>query len=494
VKSNPQVKKAEMVIKKKEIKPLCEMLSSFAGPLSFYDPRGQLLYESPALKKQELLREEVSAGGMPVGYVGGTTDKLKAVAALMGLYLNNLEEKKSLTTHTLLKYKELNFVSELSEILSSSIDIDEVLQAVTLEIHRMLGAENCSVMVIDAKTNKFFLKAASGKIVNENSWLDLMQGVISKALETGKTVMVNEPPKHPDFAKGGCIPINCMMCVPLKSKDKIVGVLNLSNKNNGIFTSEDESLLASVSVMIAGAIENTRLLEEKIKNEKFATIGQMAAGIIHDIKNPMTTIKGFAGLMGDMDFTPEERKEYSNLIVSEVDRLVGMVEDLLTFSRGLKSKLTLEKITVEGFFAEVIPFLEKDMTARKIKVMKQLDYKDIFYVDAERFKRVVFNLAGNAREAMHGGGNFLILTRPQEQEVELVFADSGQGIPENIIHDVFEPFVTMGKKSGTGLGLAITKKIVEEHGGSISALNGNYSGVEGFHGANLVIRLPRRNG
>ncbi|KJR41431.1 ATP-binding region, ATPase-like domain protein, partial [Candidatus Magnetoovum chiemensis] len=119
-------------------------------------------------------------------------------------------------------------------------------------------------------------------------------------------------------------------------------------------------------------------------------------------------------------------------------------------------------------------------------------YDGNIQIDAERFKRVIFNISGNAKEIMSlKGGKLLILSRLKEKGVEIVLSDTGSGVPEDIIDTLFEPFVTKGKKTGTGIGLAVTKKIVLEHSGEIFAVNGNYSEVEGFDGANFVITLPK---
>ncbi len=480
-----------MIIKKKDIKFFCDTLSTIMGHFAFYSLDGRLIYGTSEAKPTYGDNGiHVMVEGDTAGYVSGTSDNLEGVASLMGIHLKNLNEQKMLVAHTLNKYKELSFLSEINNILSSSMDIDEILRLATKRIHDIIKVENCSIMIADTNVNKFHLKAISGRTVNEDIELKVKEGIAGRVIENGASIISNNPPEHPDFVNVGRQKISSLLCVPLKVKDKTLGILNLSNKSDDIFTSEDESLLNSMSVMIAEAIENTHLLEEKIKSEKFTAIGQMAAGIIHDIKNPMTTIKGFAGLLGDLEFTKEERKEYSKMIVGEVDRLVAMVEDLLAFSRGFKSKLMIEKKNMDRFFSEIISFLDKDMSARNIALIKSLGYKDELFIDEERFKRVIFNIAGNAREVMHDGGKFLILTRVVDGRVEMVFSDTGSGIPYDIINTVFEPFVTKGKKSGTGLGLAITKKIVEEHDGNIKAINGNYSGIEGFNGANFVISLP----
>ncbi len=428
--------------------------------------------------------------GVPVGYVSGMGEGISAVTAVLGLFLRNIRERRSLADHTLQKYREMGFLFEMNTVLSSSLDIVEVLCAMTKKVHDIIDVDSCSVMMPDVRSGKFFLKAISGRGVNEPMVLDIDEGIAGKVLRTGGSIIMNNPEEHPDFVVKGTVDIRSLLCLPLKVKDQTIGVLTLRNRRDGIFSTENETLLSSMCVMVAEVLENARLLDEKIKNEKFSAIGQMAAGIIHDIKNPMTTIKGFAGLLGDLDFTKEERKEYSSMIVGEVDRLVAMVEDLLAFAKGFKSKMVIEKVKTADYFGGLLPLIEKDMTPRGIKVVLKLDYRGDLLIDGEKFKRVLFNIAGNAREAMHDGGMFLMYARQADSGIEIICADNGQGIPEDIADTIFEPFVTKGKKSGTGLGLAVTKKIVEEHGGSIRTINGNYSGVAGFEGANFAIVLP----
>ncbi|MBI5638877.1 MAG: GAF domain-containing sensor histidine kinase [Nitrospirae bacterium] len=480
-----------MLFKKKDIKPFCDMMAHMTGPFSFIGSDGKTLYETPgAALAEAAVLVDVIVDGSSAGRIAGESGTLDAAASLLGLYILNISEKKKLVAHTLQKYREMSFLAEINKIMSSSVDVSEILSAATARVHEIIRVETCSVMVADTRTGKFILKAISGRTVNEPLNLNTVDGIAGRVLETGLPIIANSPSEHPDFIQAGSVLIFSLLCLPLKVKDTTIGILTLRNKADTAFTSEDEALLNSMCLVIAEVIENARLIEEKIRDEKFTAVGQMAAGIIHDIKNPMTTIKGFAGLLGDMEFAKEERKEYSGMIIKEVDRLVGMVEDLLSFTRGFKTKLALEKIGAESFVDSVIPYIEKDMSARNIAVVKKVDYRGDLEMDVERFKRVVFNIAGNAREELHNGGRFLLMLRPSGDNVEIVFSDSGSGIPFDIIDSLFEPFVTKGKKSGTGLGLAVTRRIIEEHGGSIRAINGNYSGVEGFSGANFVISMP----
>lgn len=480
-----------MVVRKKDVKALCETLLPLVGPFAFTASNGDILYAPAGFNPpKDSAPAQVTVEGEVAGQIAGLSKAGGAVAAIVGLYLKNVRDRKVLTEHTLQKYREMSFLSGINKIMGSSTDVDEILCAATKSVHEIIDVEACSLMVADPKSGRFVLKAISGETVNKPLDIKTNEGIGGKVFESGVPIIANKPSEHPYFGKTGTVKIASLLCLPLKVKDATIGVMTLRNKADGVFTSENEALMSSICIAIAEVIENTRLIEEKIQDEKFTAIGQMAAGIIHDIKNPMTTIKGFAGLLGDLDFTKEERKEYSKMITTEVDRLVSMVEDLLSFSRGFKSTLAVEKIRAEEFLSLVVPLIENDMRARKIDVLKSVSYSGHINVDIERFKRVVFNISGNARESMHNGGRFLVLVRQAGTAVEVVFSDSGNGIPEDILDTLFEPFITKGKKSGTGLGLAITKKIVEEHGGTIRAVNGNYSGVDGFTGANFVITVP----
>jgi len=480
-----------VIVRKKDVKALCDQLALLAGPFALCAPDGKVVYAVEGMAGPVPdAGPEVTVDGAVVGYISGPAEHGRTVASVVGLFLKNTEERRSLTDHTLQKYREISFLSQINKVLSSSMGVLDVLCEVTRMVHEIIDVESCSVMVPDTRSGKFVLKVISGRAVSEPLELAITEGIAGRVLKSGAPAIVNDPAQHPDFVTTGSVEIRSLLCLPLTVKDQTIGIITLRNKKSGMFTSEDETLLASICVLVAEVLENARLLEEKIRNEKFSAIGQMAAGIIHDIKNPMTTIKGFAGLLGDLEFTKEERKEYSTMIVGEVDRLVNMVEDLLAFAKGFKSKLAIEQTDVPSYFTGLLPYLEKDMVPRGIEVVLSMDYSGSFRVDREKFKRVLFNIAGNAREALHDGGRFLVLIRPSDGGVEVVLSDNGGGIPEDILETIFEPFVTKGKKSGTGLGLAITKKIVDEHGGSIRALNGNYSGREGFEGANFAIVLP----
>jgi signal transduction histidine kinase len=182
----------------------------------------------------------------------------------------------------------------------------------------------------------------------------------------------------------------------------------------------------------------------------------------------MTTIMGFAELLERDDCTPQEQKEYSSMISSEVEDMVAMVEEILEFSRGSKMTLNLAACRIEELVDEVSEVLKRTFQEQDIHLVTKLNCRKTLYADKEKLKRVFYNVAHNAAEAIHDQGRFSINTYLHNAtHVEFRLADSGPGIPPHVKENIFEPFVTYGKKRGTGLGMSIAKKIITDHGGDI---------------------------
>jgi signal transduction histidine kinase len=262
---------------------------------------------------------------------------------------------------------------------------------------------------------------------------------------------------------------NHIVCVPLRHNGNFFGVIYLADKTSGLpFFREDIMAVKILAYQLLSALENIRLTEEKLRMERLSTIGNLASEIIHDLKGPMTTILGFAELLEGDNCSFQERKDYSRIIASEVEQMVEMVEEILEFSRGDKMKLNLQPCDIEELMSEVLEALQRIFDTQKIRLMTKLSCKKYIYADKEKLKRVFYNIANNAKEALQDYGKFSINTYPhQGTHVEFRLADSGVGIPDHVKENIFEPFVTYGKKRGTGLGMSISQKIISDHGGEI---------------------------
>jgi signal transduction histidine kinase len=225
--------------------------------------------------------------------------------------------------------------------------------------------------------------------------------------------------------------------------------------------------------------------EELVKSERLSTVGSMANSIIHDFKQPITTIQGFTDLLSGMDISDKKRREYGDRILDAIRQMMGMINDLLDFARG-KAALHLEQAELNAIVQHVVEQMHPAAVESNIQLT--FDPGEIAETQLDRFRiqRVIENLVGNAREAISGPGRIDLATTIQNGGIELSIHDTGRGIPETIRENLFEPFISEGKPTGTGLGLAISKRIIEEHGGKITFTTTTNEGTT-FH-----VWLPKQ--
>jgi signal transduction histidine kinase len=215
----------------------------------------------------------------------------------------------------------------------------------------------------------------------------------------------------------------------------------------------------------------------------------MLAGVLHDLRTPMTIISGYAQLMAQMD-DAEQREAYVDQILRQFDFMSGMTREVLAFSRG-ETEVLIRRVFLHRFFDEVATQLEHAMAGRNITLRVDAKYNGTAYFDEQKVMRIIHNLARNAADAMPGGGELSVLSslegegREGEEILLLEVVDNGPGIPVELEGRLFEMFAT-GRKGGTGLGLAIVKKIVDDHQGTI-----RYVSRPG-EGTRFLIRLPRK--
>jgi len=208
--------------------------------------------------------------------------------------------------------------------------------------------------------------------------------------------------------------------------------------------------------------------------ERLATLGQVAASLAHEIRNPLAGIAGAVGVMADELPDTDPRKEIMDEILSQIRRLTKTVQDLLTFARPATP--TLESCDLHQVLDRVLLLLAEDPVAKQVRVARNYSPGLLrLEADGKQLGQVFLNLMLNAAQAMHGDGQVTITTRlngPDDaaggHTVEVCLTDTGPGIPPAILSELFKPFFTT-KPRGTGLGLAISRRIIEDHGGWIRA-------------------------
>ena len=206
---------------------------------------------------------------------------------------------------------------------------------------------------------------------------------------------------------------------------------------------------------------------EQGHHTRLAAVGEQTSTVIHDVKNSFTAIRGCAEIIADDSLSPEERKEFVELIVGEIDRGVYMTQELLEFSRGRKPELQLQTVFTHELLEQTLSVLRKDLQARNVRLHTKIQQTDALQLDPEKMRRVFMNLISNAKEAMPEGGSLMIRSSQKNGRVLVEFIDDGCGMPPELVDRIFEPFMTRGKASGTGLGMAIVKDIIDAHHATI---------------------------
>ncbi len=225
-----------------------------------------------------------------------------------------------------------------------------------------------------------------------------------------------------------------------------------------------------------------RLEEQALQTEKFKAVSTLAAGMAHEIKNPLTAIQTFAAFIPEKHKDPEFAKKLQEVLTAEAKRMQELVQDLLTFA---KPKIPqLQPVDLAPLIASTLTLLSSDLSKHRVQWAVDCQHNGTaIHADPDQLRQVLINLIQNAADAMPGGGQLKISTQAVNSHLELTVSDTGSGIPPTLLPKIFDPFVTT-KPDGNGLGLAMVYSILQSHHGSIRAdsqLN---------HGTTFTVSLP----
>jgi len=309
-----------------------------------------------------------------------------------------------------------------------------------------------------------------------------------------------------ELAKGANIPelngviqqmslLEAEVSIPLISKRQLIGIINLSHKfNKDVYYHEDIELLTTLANQTGIAIENARLFEDLKKSKSYirradrlASLGILTAGLAHEIRNPLVAIKTLIQLLPERLEDEEFRNHFLNIAAGEVDRISHLVNELLDFARPSSPKLEFED--VNSILDGMILLVSTESKKKHIHVDK-LYAPDLpsVKVDREQIKQVFLNVLLNAIEATPENGEITVKTRSflkpgGEPYLQVEFKDTGCGIPQEYLEEIFNPFYTT-KTTGSGLGLSISNQIVRDHKGYIDVES------QVSKGTSFVINLP----
>ena len=389
------------------------------------------------------------------------------------------------------RQRELNALYEVEKELSAALDLDDLLSRILAQAITVLGGGAGSIALVDPDGALRFRTVqgpAAPKLIERT--LPHGTGLLGWSISHRAPIIVDDPaldPRHAkDIAMESGVRPQHIMVAPLVDGEDVIGGIEIIDQRrtvrdgDGPWSEEDLKLLVLIAAQAASAIGLARRRSEQSNRDRLASIGRMLAGLLHDLKTPMTIISGYAQLMAACD-EPPQREQYVDQIQRQFDLMAGMTREVLAFARG-DTDLVVRKVYVNRYTEELATQLGAAVAGRSIDFEVEARYDGIAYFDEQKLLRVFHNLARNAVEAMPTGGKLRVAVDKVGEQIQWTVSDSGPGIPPELRGRLFELFAT-GKKGGTGLGLAIVKKIVDDHHGTIAVESGST-------GTTFVIRLP----
>ncbi len=392
--------------------------------------------------------------------------------------------------------EHLRLLMKASEIATDSIDQQELLAAILELVFDQFEPERGVILIAPDKYHSprpTVVKYMTPPKDAEAAKIQLSQTILQHAMLKRESVLSSNAMADPRFKAGDSIQrlgIRSAMCAPILFRDRVFGAIYIdSSIVNYTFTADQLALLNAVGQQTGLAMANLELVSDQIHTERLAVIGETVASLSHSIKNILQGIRGGADVV-EMGLKKDDLKIAKGgwgILKRNIDRIMSLTLNMLAFSRQQNIEIELTKLG--PLIEECSELLEGLCTTRQVPLIVDVD-SDIppVPVDPNLIHQAMMNLMSNAVEAVEPKTGVVTVrvdyhpkglpnddgTRTRSKgssgaEVEISIIDNGPGIPEDRRAWVFEPFNTTKGMRGTGLGLAVTKRIIEDHQGSLSA-------------------------
>jgi two-component system, NtrC family, sensor histidine kinase HydH len=408
------------------------------------------------------------------------------------------------------RHRQLQALHDVQFLITSHRELQEVLDAIVQNTRRMFQARECTIRLVERGPQgglQLRVVAWSGRPVSARVVWPLERGSIDDEVMAGRIVYIEDLRTDARVQDAESIVqrgLVSLLAAPLRHGDQIIGGLRVYTGMVHQFSGDEAALLESLAGQAAVAIENARLYSqlahahdrilesyeelretqaELVKKEKLAALGEMAALVAHEIRNPLTAVRGFAQRVQRKLAEQPPLAQSLQIVIDEVDRLNRVLNDVLDFARRLEPRFG--EHSLNRLVADVVGLEAAVLTERQIQIITDCapDLPPV-RMDPNQMRQVLLNLVANARQAMGTGGSMTLRTRHEADGWQaLDVTDTGPGIPPDVQAKLFTPFFTT-KLRGTGLGLSAAQRIVEDHGGRIT-----YETTEG-RGTTFTLHLP----
>jgi signal transduction histidine kinase len=434
-----------------------------------------------------------------------------------------------------LKHEELVLVEKINILINSKTSVEEIFKAIIDGLINVFGYHSAGAYLLSDDKKSLFIKDyyISSKIARaiekligfklKEYKIPIFEGsMLKKSIENKEPIILNEMSEIQQVIKHHTQNTNLRKMVkpvakmsglksgvgiPLIAEDEVVGMLGISSKE-GDLTEKDVKRLEAFGVQAGLAIKKARMygeledyssnlekrVEEKtrelkdaqsrlIESEKFAAMGRLAAGVAHEINNPLGNISLAVELIMRKETDPYKLKKME-VILGQVENASDIVKNLLAYSR--ESEIKPVKTDLNGEITKTLEFMNQRLLQSRVELVKKLSPNlPIIKADPKKLQQVFLNLITNALQAMPNGGTLFVSTYIEDAFVVVEFTDTGKGIPKNIQDKVFDPFfTTKGLSTSAGLGLSVSKGIIDKHSGVLEIKDTKERGTS------VLIKLP----
>jgi signal transduction histidine kinase len=410
------------------------------------------------------------------------------------------------------KYEYRKALSELGREATRLMKVETFTRVLNRNVVRVIKLSGSSVVVLDNKKNQYLVLAAA-RGHKENLGRTFPKGGVLIEKLTGVNFLLREDmerylkdEKIDDSEKEKIKNVleifrenQTVLCVPSRFEKEIVGFMLFGEKlSQDAYSEEDLDLFITLSRQIALAINNSHLYEESLERERelakkdlekqtekirrLASLGELASGVAHEIRNPMTVLRSRAeDLKNEID-NKEYLLEFADLSVKHIDRILNIVNNMLNFAKE-REKTIFADVDINQVINDTISLVSGRFKNKGIEIVTNLISRKKIVGDPNALGQAILNVMMNGCDFMSAGGVLTVNSREQDNWVEVEIIDTGSGIPEDKVEHIFDPFFTT-RAEGTGLGLSITHRIIQDHGGQIKVQS------KIGQGTSLTIILP----
>ncbi|KPK29656.1 MAG: hypothetical protein AMK69_05900 [Nitrospira bacterium SG8_3] len=367
----------------------------------------------------------------------------------------------------------------ISTLVHAITSVDEVLELVVWKTTEVLGAKGAILRILNLETEEPDLFAAYGlgeKYLSKDPVSD--RNMITELCRRNRVLIIEDMATDDRVKNKKALKedgIQIILDVPLILRTELFGIIRVYFGERREFLDEELNFVGAVAETCACAIDKARMIEEQksqydqlaLQTEKLSALGRMAAGIAHEINNPLAGILLFSSRMRKKVTEEGPIKEGLDVIVQETQRCKGIIQDLLEFSRDMEPEKA--EASINDILEKAHSILENEFRLHHITVERDLSSEiPPIRLDVNLMQQVFVNLLINAVEAIEENGVITIKSyvNPNRKIVGVTVTDTGAGIPPDDMAKIFEPFFST-KSNGTGLGLAVSYGIVQKHHGNI---------------------------